>query len=70
MLDCEWCGGSGWVGINRVCGECSGSGDASEYYDSDWGWTKTKTKKILLDIPEGGFLNEYMNEDDIDSPPY
>lgn len=66
MLDCDWCGGSGWIGINRICGECGGSGICNEYYDSDFGWTKTKSKKILLHIPEGGFLDDFMIEDQPD----
>ena len=60
MLDCQWCGGTGWIGINNVCGECSGSGDANEYYDSEWGWTKTKTKKILFRIPENMSLSDFV----------
>lgn len=64
MLDCQWCGGSGWIGINRVCGECSGSGITNEYYDSDFGWTETSTKKTLFRIPEGMTLDDFVVEND------
>ena len=65
MLDCDWCGGSGWIGINRGCGECSGTGYANEYYDSDFGWTKTNIKKTLFRIPEGMTLDDFTADDPV-----